>query len=393
MGTNQEPNDAGGVWWSPVEPPTSPPGRPRPTGPVADESPPFAAAGQPWPDRPGIDGPPTTPSAMPSAMPSAPDRTRARVVLSLVVVLATAGSIAAWSLSSSGLGDTGLFFILTPAILALALANIQPTSSAGQGFAGITLALLITSIFLREGAICVLLASPLVYLVMVLAWAVSRPRGGGRPYRSVGAAAVLSLALGSEGVAFELPSASTATAVVVVDASAEEVRTSVASTPDYSVERSRLLRLPFPRPTSAQGQGVAVGDRRTITFDHGEAGSMALVVVESTDRSVTFAVEADTTPMAAWVTIEEVSLAWSDVNGPDGGQQVEVAMAYVRRLDPGWYFGPLQRWGMGDAADYLGRALTASAAAPGPAPDVGVPVGAPVPTADAGVDGGGEGRP
>jgi hypothetical protein len=131
-----------------------------------------------------------------------------------------------------------------------------------------------------------------------------------------------------------------------------------------------FLSLGFNRPVSATGAGVAVGDKRMIEFtggthdDHplrlfGLTGErsvdhhshMHLTVVESTPGRVVFRIDQDTTMLARWADLQRAVVTWK----PAGERSTRLTwrLEYERLLYPTAYFGPLQRFGMGQAASYL----------------------------------------
>lgn len=318
--------------------------------------------------------PPTPASAWSSPPPPPPQgqderelywtNRRVRNNLVVAVALTTAFSLLAWGFSETGLGDTGAFFILLPAMFALALCFVTPVNPGAKLLRGTTMVLLLVSIVLREGSICVLLASPLVYGIVILFHAIgTMVRRSDRQVHGVGVLVLLALGLGSEGVLFDLPTAGQVQREIVVEATPADVGAGVAATPRYDgVPVPTSLRLPFPRPTGATGAGLDVGDRRTIEFGHGEAGAMELIVAESSPGRVTFVVDEDTTPIAGWMTMRTVTFAWEPDVATTGATAVEVTIDYERELDPAWYFGPLEWWFTGEAAEYLALVVTT----PGP---------------------------
>ena len=72
---------------------------------------------------------------------------------------------------------------------------------------------------------------------------------------------------------------------------------------------------------------------------------MTLRVAERGPGRVVFRVERDTT-LARWLELREAEFRWH-------GRRVEVTLRYRRTFDPGWYFGPLQRYALTEAAGYL----------------------------------------
>lgn len=82
-----------------------------------------------------------------------------------------AGLIAAFGLVvfvvtvRDGRADSALLFVALPTTLAAALALLPGRTAHGRVFVVTTIALLLSAVALHEGAICVILAAPLVYAV------------------------------------------------------------------------------------------------------------------------------------------------------------------------------------------------------------------------------------
>ena len=163
------------------------------------------------------------------------------------------------------------------------------------------------------------------------------------------------LPLGAEGVAtgFEFRREEQISATQIVAASPDEIRAALASTPQFDRRLPPFFRLGFPKPAHAMGSGLSVGDQRSVMFLHGEHHSGALVMrvaaVDST--SVQFTTTSDSSYITHWLTWHGSSVEWRAV--APGQTAVTWTLRYRRRLDPAWYFVPLERYGARLAARYL----------------------------------------
>lgn len=282
---------------------------------------------------------------------------------------------------AGGLDQTALFYVGLPAVIALVVVlTVRPRSIIGTAMATVTVGLALAGPLLREGLVCLIMAAPLFYLVAFgIGWALDRRRSG------LGALAVVPLLLaasleGVGGIEY-LPRADEGRAERIVAAAPLDVAAALAAEPDYAVpESSFLSTVPFPRPRSAAGTGISVGDRRVIEFDPRRTlgigtrptpRSMALEVTESrVDASggrVVFTVVGDTT-LARWLDLRSAEVAWT---AAEDGTEVAWTLRYERTFDPSWYFGPLQKYAMDEAAGYLldtfdGRTAAAPERGPGP---------------------------
>jgi len=283
---------------------------------------------------------------------------RARARLAILATALAAGYTTYRILHASDLDQTALLFVGLPAVLAVALALTPPARTVtGMVMKGTTLALLLSGILLIEGVVCILVAAPLFYAVaLAVAWAIRRARGGAgdgpdpRPLAVVGAAIAL---LGSEGVwpATTTDRAETVTAVRVVEGSPDDVARALAAVPAFDERLPAVLRLGFPRPVAAEGGGLALGDHRAVTFAGRPPGTLRLEVADRAPGRARFVAVSDTTPIAGWVGWREAEVRWAASGA--GRTRVTWTLRFERRLDPSWYFAPIQRGAARAAAGYL----------------------------------------
>src|SRR6266508_3359963 len=133
------------------------------------------------------------------------------VILSLTLAML----VYRW-LHSERLDQSAALFIGLPAILAVALTLTPKAKSAtGMIMKGMTIALLMSGPVLKEGFVCILMASPLFYLVgAIVGWAIDRDRrrrsqGGTRVYSFVLIPVLLLASLEGLSPSLTLPTAIT----------------------------------------------------------------------------------------------------------------------------------------------------------------------------------------
>src|SRR5262249_19872686 len=131
-----------------------------------------------------------------------------------------------------------------------------------------------------------------------------------------------------------------------------------------------FFELGFPRPDRVQGAGLEVGDRRAIHFEDGQGnrgadgrgacdpGSLVVEIEHRTATTARVPVLADRSPIPRWLTWREGEVSWEPVDARH--TRVELRLRYTRRLDPKLYFGPLERHGVGLAAEYFLECLDPS---------------------------------
>ena len=260
-------------------------------------------------------------------------------------------SLLAWAVSEAGLSETGAYFIAIPGLVAAAIALLPVSRDSRSRAIRMTLIVLLASaLIIREGFICILMASPLILLVVVLATPPPNHYGS----RSFALLAPLLLLGSIEGVAFDLPTEATVEERRVIVADIDLIEDALATADELPQIKPLLLRLPFPKPTEFATSGLDIGDQQLVSFD---AAQMRSLVVERTVNSVQWQVIEDTTPIGEWYAIDSIEIAWQAVHDPDRPDvelvELSITIDYERQLSPGFYFDPLGRVGVGSLADVL----------------------------------------
>jgi hypothetical protein len=299
-------------------------------------------------------------------MTADPERadTRSRNRLLALILGVAAASLAYRIATSASLEHTALVFIGVPTVLAVAVALIPRSGTArGTILRATTLALLLAGILFGEAFVCILFAAPLIYLVAggvgtYVDWSAKKRREGRAGFAHAPVLALAVLALPAlEGVVprFELPREAEVTRVRIVPASPAEVECALAAPMRFDPPLPAFLRLGFPTPGASTGEGLRVGDRRSVAFAHGHhPGTLVMEVRTAAPGRVEFAPVSDGSYLVHWLSWRSAEVRWREV---PGGTEVRWTLRYRRRLDPAWYFAPLERHGVGVAAGYLIDAL------------------------------------
>jgi len=268
----------------------------------------------------------------------------------------TAGGILYHLLMRDGFGHTALMFLGIPAVLAIVLALTPKAKSATGGILkGITLALLIIAPLLGEGYLCILMASPLFYVCGIVVGVVVDERRSKRGIRLSCVALVL-LPMSLEGVVPALSFNRTQTVEVsrVVNAPADAVEHRLALSPDITVPLPAPLRIGFPRPLAAWGEGLEIGALRTIHFSGAEGDPEGDLTMRATAREpgmVRFQAVSDKSKLTQWIAWDSSEVRWKQIDATH--TEVTWRVQFERQLDPAWYFTPLERGAIHEAAKYL----------------------------------------
>lgn len=293
------------------------------------------------------------------------ERSAHAVFVGLTLAL-TAGAVAYRLLVIGHLQQTAALFVALPAGLALLLAIMPPAKSAtGMIAKGVTLGLLLSGPLLGEGFICILMASPLFLLVgTLIGLGIDAARRRGiTNRRALGLVLLPFLPMGLEGV-HPLLSFERSVSVTVerlVAATPHEIEEALAAEPRFDRSLPLYLRLGFPRPRAAWGDGLDPESFRAVRFTEGdvEPGILVLRVSDRAPGVVRFATVSDTSMIANWLGWRNAEVRWEEAGA--GVTRVSWTLTYERRLDPAWYFGPWERYAVRRTAGYLIETLVTPA--------------------------------
>lgn len=257
------------------------------------------------------------------------------------------------------LEQTALLFVGIPVLLAVVLVSTpKAKTTVGSVLKATTLALLLSAPLLGEGFICIVMAAPIFYAVAMIVAALINfvKKRAAKPKQAILPCLVLIafLPMSLEGThpALSFHRDEEVTARRMVAASPQAVENALRFSPRIDRALPFYLRMGFPRPTEAHGEGLEPGALRKVHFAGGEGhpGDLVLVVTQSSPGHARFRMVSNETKVTHWLDFKEAEIEWHAI-----GNQTEVnwTLRYRRLLDPAWYFGPWERYGVWLAADYL----------------------------------------
>lgn len=275
-------------------------------------------------------------------------------------------SLAFRALAFGGLQQTAALFVGVPTLLTLVVIfAVSPRSATGVACKAVTLALLISLIFLGEGFLCVVIAAPFFYLIALiatLAWS-HGVRTLGLNDRTLRCCAVLTaLPFAMEGVfpATSLDRDETVSASRVIHASPGEVAAAVSAAPRFDRALPLVLRAGFPRAEAARVEWRQGREHLVISIRGGEirlngteppTGDLVLRLEERSAGRVRWSVVSDSSHTTHYLRWRESIVEWHAAG--NGQTAVTWHLRYSRDLDPAWYFGPMQRHVATAAAGFL----------------------------------------
>ncbi len=322
----------------------------------------------------------------------------------LLIVLAVAGMMYQF-LVAGHLEQTSALFMGIATVLALGLSllplsenatgNPAPKSTTGNIVLGTMIALALSMIVFREGAVCILMATPLFLTIGAFIGqgldAVRNPKNKARMRMVL---ALIFLPLSLEGVTDELSfnRSETVTVSRVVALSPDRVEQNLARMPDLSKTLPAFLQLGFPEPQHYSGADLKVGAQRCFHVPAREnlSGEVCWTIEQRGSNHVLFKLVKDESKIAHWMTWRTAKVEWSAEGGGqrdagrriaadnlkseiaprestsestvsqlpplqrgNGRTRVVVTLKFWRELDPAWYFSPLERYAVGLTGGYL----------------------------------------
>ncbi len=258
---------------------------------------------------------------------------------------------------SQKMEQTALLFIGIPTALAVLVAMTPKARTVtGAILKAMTIGLLMAAPLLGEGFICILMASPLFFVVGVFIGKLidlSRSESNRPTITGMLLLAFVPMSFEGTGEWLSFAREETVAAERVVAASTEDVERALAQPLNMDESLPLFLRAGFPSPLAAEGEGLRIGDQRTIHFPGAEdlSGDLVLEVAEAADGFARFRFISDQTMIGRWLTWRASEVRWAAIDA--NHTKVTWTLSYRRNLDPAWYFGPWERYGAHLAAEHL----------------------------------------
>ena len=290
-------------------------------------------------------------------------RTARMTLIGLIVVVSTA-SLAFRLMVGHNLQQSAALFIGVPALLAMAAVFIPTQSAVGVACKSVTIGLLISMVFLGEGMLCVAMSAPLFYLVaMAIGMALDSSRRGSQNNRILSMLTLLSMVpMSMEGVTpfTTIDRETVVVATRTVHAPAHAVAAAVLAPPRFERELPRLLTWGFPTPLSTSSDGATIsiqmrGGEMRLNGMEPRVGTLVLARDAAAPGVVSWRAVSDDSHMRHFLTWQSSRVEWEAIDAAT--TRVTWTIRYHRDLDPAWYFGPMERFVVRRAAEYLIEAV------------------------------------
>jgi heme/copper-type cytochrome/quinol oxidase subunit 2 len=298
--------------------------------------------------------------------PKKPKLRKSQVKLLVMLAVLTVAFLYFKFLEQNGLNDSAALYLGVPMLIAAGMVLLPESKSLmGATMKTLTIALLLSAPLLEEGFICILMAAPILYGVaatiaaLITRFRKKRGDNDSRTLRlsglSIAILAIASLEGTHQSLTFDRYDSITKS--TVVEANIEEIRAKLAESPDFTKERPFFLRV-FPLPTSVEGDGLEVGDTRKLNFTYYKwfyykphIGSATVKVTENQNDTIRFEVIHDDSYVSNYLRWKTGKIQLEAID--DNHTKIAWNISYERKLDPAWYFGPLQHYAVSLTADVL----------------------------------------
>jgi len=276
-------------------------------------------------------------------------------------------SVVMRALLDSRFGTTSITYILIPFLISFLLYHFIPplkgrthVQRVTRHFVNATIIMLGTSVFIFEGFICVLFFMPIYYFCILCAYlyAVTADRAD-RKILKTSFVPLIVVIVAVEGLSpftsFERQNSLTRR--VIIDADIQSLQDNMAQNIELSPTRHWMLSV-FPLPQDIKAGTLQTGDVHKMTFIYKrwfftnvKEGEFHLRLEKVDPEHIQTKVIKNDSYLASYMDIKGTDVHFKALGG--GQTELSLTIHYDRKLDPYWYFGPLQKFTVEKSADYL----------------------------------------
>jgi len=294
---------------------------------------------------------------------------KARSIGVLILILVAAASITIRMLDRYQFHQSALLYIGIPFLISLAIVAFRPPSSKDKWWHAYRdhslIALIVflsSSVVLFEGFICVVFFMPIYFLIVSIGFLIGwywNSRHSRRGKTLVSVLPVLMLATAFEGTTetLSMNRESQITVSKIAHLSPSEIMSNLSQPFGLQKDRHWLISI-FPMPYKIEAGSLRPGDiHRVYTRYHRwfatntHDGELHLQIVDVEPNRVTTAFIYDSTFFAAYLTASGTEITLREIAAHK--TEITLRIDYQRKLDPAWYFHPLQQYGVSQMANFL----------------------------------------
>lgn len=294
---------------------------------------------------------------------------RKRIVMMGLLVIAGIASILIQQLGRHDLDHSAMLYLAVPYSVAVLITLLRPYSKPDKWWEiyishclSALVVFLMSSVVLFEGFICVLFFIPIYFIGVTLAFiahgcVVAYDARKRKTYSLAIPLLVVVLSVEGTSDVTSFDREATATATVATELTPTQLLENLA-TPFELPESSNWMLSVFPMPHSIEAGSLQVGDihrvhtryhRWFVTNTH--EGVIELRLDSVSPERVTISFVKDTSYFSTYVRL--IASEFRFTTDEHGVTNVSLTIRYERRLDPAWYFQPMQAYAMESMAAHL----------------------------------------
>lgn len=248
-------------------------------------------------------------------------------------------------LDYQSLKHSAVLFLGIPVFMSVALAttcNIKHITL--NVMLGLSFGLLASFVYLNEGSFCVPMTAPLFLVAgLVISASFVKLRQSNYTQYVYFLPVLFLILLSVEGLNKQTSfnRVQSASAFKDVALSGDQIQHALAQNKTFS-NLPTLLRYGFPQPQIMSNQGNNIGDIRRVYFAGGEGapGTAEFKVSQRSTNSIEYTLIKDTSHIGHWLNWKTSTVSWFEIK--PGINRVTWSIEYERKLDPAWYFAPMQ---------------------------------------------------
>jgi len=276
-----------------------------------------------------------------------------RALYAIVIIIAIA-SFAYRLLEFTNYKQSALMFVGIPTLITLLVIKYSgtPKSAYGIAFKVITLFLLVSSIILGEGILCIIMAAPLFYGVAAfIIFVVQLISGGDQSKLNSFIVLPVFLIVSQIHQIHQEPPLETVRFTTTLNENYS--LDALNDSPDFLENIPSFFKIGFPKPIAIEGTGLEVGDFRKIQFESSTKGigTLHFQISERTETEIVFKLITDDTHISHWLSWQEITINLEAINNDK--TEITWTSKYTCDLNPAWYFRPIERYAVRKSAEHL----------------------------------------
>ena len=270
-------------------------------------------------------------------------------------VFGISGFLLATIPATRNLGSVLFVFVPISAGVAIKLTMKERGSIAAAALLATFLSLVALVAAGREGLLCALMAFPLVFVTLLvgigLGHVIRKITGAGNIPTSTILFMLPVLIIGGHQLELRtpwLPRQSVVKTTIWLAASPDRIWPYIQAVDSISGPKPFLMRVGLPIPQKCVLRGKAVGSKRICYFDQGYIEETLLEW--QPPLRMRLAIDRTNLPGRHWLGFEAAEYT---LEPEGGGTRLSRTTTITSGLSPGWYWEPLERWGVSSEHEYL----------------------------------------